>query len=99
MNARKIRRSTVAKTRYSKNQTEKKIKRKGNSAFTRICLLSNELADFLNTKYMRRHMLVKQMWAYFRENDLMDPKDRRKVLLNEPLQKIFGPKKSIVVSF
>lgn len=48
---------------------------------------------------MPRHIVVKEMWAYFRKNNLMDPKDRRKVLLNESLQKIFGVKKSILVSF
>uniref|UniRef100_A0A915DTB6 Uncharacterized protein n=1 Tax=Ditylenchus dipsaci TaxID=166011 RepID=A0A915DTB6_9BILA len=52
--------------------------RKGKSAFSRICVLSD---------------VVKAMWAYFREQDLLDPKDRRMVILNDALKKVFTGKR------
>ncbi|VDO43205.1 unnamed protein product [Onchocerca flexuosa] len=38
---------------------------------------------------MRRCDVIKAMWAYFRSNNLLDPKDKRYVLPDELLMKIF----------
>lgn len=83
----------VPKTRASraKKDPNDKSAKKGNSAFCRICVLSDELTNFFDGKrYLRRSDVVKGMWAYFKENDLMDPKDRRMVLLDDKLKTVFG---------
>lgn len=36
--------------------------------------------------------VVKKMWAYIRENDLQDPKDRRKIVCDELLHSLFRVK-------
>lgn len=60
-----------------------------------ICELSDDLSALTGIRYLRRCDVMKFMWAYFRLHNLFDPKDRRLVVLNEPLKKVFGnsPKK------
>ncbi|KAI1731596.1 SWIB/MDM2 domain-containing protein [Ditylenchus destructor] len=76
-----------------KTDPNKPNNRKGKSAFSRICVLSDDLTNMIGKRYMKRADVVKAMWAYFREHDLMDPKDRRMVILDEPLKKIFNGKR------
>ncbi|KAI6177208.1 SWIB/MDM2 domain-containing protein [Aphelenchoides bicaudatus] len=60
------------------------------TAFTKLCVLSDDLSALLNRKYMRRADVVKLMWEYFRKNNLLDPKDRRFVIFDEPMKAVFG---------
>uniref|UniRef100_A0A915PZI4 DM2 domain-containing protein n=1 Tax=Setaria digitata TaxID=48799 RepID=A0A915PZI4_9BILA len=53
------------------------------------CALTEDLAAVCGKRYMRRCDVIKAMWAYFRSNNLLDPKDKRYVLPDEPLMKIF----------
>ncbi|KAI1717940.1 SWIB/MDM2 domain-containing protein [Ditylenchus destructor] len=76
-----------------KTDPNKPNNRKGKSAFSRICVLSDDLTNIIGKRYMKRADVVKAMWAYFREHDLMDPKDRRMVILDEPLKTIFNGKR------
>jgi upstream activation factor subunit UAF30 len=34
--------------------------------------------------------VVKSMWEYIREHNLQNPQDKREVLLDAPLKRIFG---------
>ena len=45
-----------------------------NNGYTVVCALSEDLAAIVGKPYMQRSAVVKAMWAYFRENQLMDPK-------------------------
>ncbi|VDM49720.1 unnamed protein product [Toxocara canis] len=59
------------------------------TAYSVCCALTDDLAAIVGKQYMRRSEVVKAMWAYFRTNNLMDPKDKRYVLADEPLMKLF----------
>uniref|UniRef100_A0A914ZV90 DM2 domain-containing protein n=2 Tax=Parascaris TaxID=6254 RepID=A0A914ZV90_PARUN len=62
---------------------------KRKTAYSVCCALTDDLAAIVGKQYMRRSEVVKAMWAYFRSNNLMDPKDKRYVLADEPLMKLF----------
>ncbi|KHN72118.1 Upstream activation factor subunit UAF30 [Toxocara canis] len=62
---------------------------KRKTAYSVCCALTDDLAAIVGKQYMRRSEVVKAMWAYFRTNNLMDPKDKRYVLADEPLMKLF----------
>lgn len=66
---------------------------KKNTAFTRICVLSDELSSILDRKYMRRSDVVKAMWVYFKEHNMLDPKDKRFVLIDDRMRTVFGSKR------
>ncbi|KAL3091371.1 hypothetical protein niasHS_007164 [Heterodera schachtii] len=99
--------ATAVKRRRSANQSAPKKRtqktkdvdktgnRKRNSAFSKICLISAELSTLLGKQYMRRSDVVKEMWAYFRSNNLLDPKNKQFVILDEPLKRVFGQKTRI----
>ncbi|CAM9828000.1 unnamed protein product [Heterosigma akashiwo] len=67
-------------------------KKKG-SAFMKRMQLSSELASFMGTNFCPRTEVVKQMWAYIKENDLQNPRDKREILCDDQLQAIFKRKK------
>ena len=52
-------------------------------------ILSAEMQEFLGEKEMDRRMIVKAIWKYVKERDLQDPKNRRKIILDEKLGKVF----------
>lgn len=95
----KIKLRRAAQRPVQRRQKEKKerekggVKQKRETAFTRMCILSDELFDILNSRYMRRSQVVKAMWQYFREKNLIDPKNKRFVVPDEKTKAVFGAKK------
>ncbi|KAH3789301.1 uncharacterized protein LOC127840834 [Dreissena polymorpha] len=65
----------------------------GNSAYSRPCLLSADLAALMGTDKLARNEVVKKMWEIVKERKLQDPKDKRFMICDEQLQKIFGRKR------
>ncbi|XP_053406874.1 uncharacterized protein LOC123546569 [Mercenaria mercenaria] len=65
----------------------------GNSVYSRPCLLSPELAGVMGTDKLARNEIVKKMWEIVKERKLQDPKDKRFMLCDEQLQKVFGRKR------
>ncbi|KAG2482997.1 hypothetical protein HYH03_018122 [Edaphochlamys debaryana] len=53
------------------------------------CLLSEPLQAFLGVETMPRTQVVKKLWEYIKANNLQDPKDKRKILLDDKLKTIF----------
>ena len=49
-------------------------------------VLSKSRADFMQ---LSRPETVKRLWAYFREKELQDPKDRRQIRCDDALKAIF----------
>ncbi|KAG7599958.1 DEK C-terminal [Arabidopsis suecica] len=66
--------------------------KKRGGGFNKICQLSPQLEKFLGTSQLARTEVVKKMWAYIREHDLQDPKNRRNILCDESLHSLFRVK-------
>ncbi|TKR77033.1 hypothetical protein L596_018082 [Steinernema carpocapsae] len=93
----KRRRATAPKTRKTTKKPKDENAPKKRTAFTKICSLSDELTEMLGRRYMTRSDVVSCMWSYFRDNDLMDPKDKRMVRCDSKLKDLF--KKDKVLAF
>ena len=73
-----------------KNKRSKKQKETG---FTKPLKLSEDLEAIVGTNKAPRHEVVKQMWAYIKENDLQDPKNKQWAICDEKLEKVIGEKR------
>lgn len=52
-------------------------KKKAAGGFGKSLALSEELSDIVGVKEAPRHEVVKQVWAYIREHNLQDPKNKQ----------------------
>jgi len=62
-----------------------------------VVILSTELASFfeganLPHGEMGRAEVVKHLWAYFKAHNLQNPKNKRQIIPDEALARVFGPK-------
>jgi chromatin remodeling complex protein RSC6 len=65
-----------------------------NKALSKKLKPSQKLADVLgNTRPITRAEAVKELWDYFKKNDLQNPSNRREILADNKLQPLFGKKK------
>ncbi|CAO3699743.1 unnamed protein product [Rhizopus stolonifer] len=65
-------------------------KPKRNTGLNKPLILSSVLSDLLDgTKELSRPELVQQLWKYIKEHDLQDPSDRRFILCDEKLKRVF----------
>ncbi|KAG2306213.1 hypothetical protein Bca52824_025961 [Brassica carinata] len=75
-----------------KEERPVKAKKRGGGGFAKVCQLSPQLEKFIGASQLARTEVVKKMWAYIKEKDLQDPKDRRKILCDESLHSLFHVK-------
>lgn len=52
-------------------------------------VLSPAMQAFLNMERCPRTQVVKKLWEYIREHDLQDPKNRRRIVLDDKMKTIF----------
>lgn len=54
--------------------------------------LSDALVTFLGTgeSELSRAEVVKRIWGYIKDNNLQDPSDKRRIICDEKLHKLFG---------
>ncbi|CAO2813526.1 unnamed protein product [Amaranthus hypochondriacus] len=85
-------RSKKNKKRLKDEATKDKdtTKKKKANGFTKLCSLSTRLQEFFGVPEMARTEVVKNIWAYIKENDLQDPTNRRNIKCDEKLRSIFG---------
>ena len=80
---------------------EKKVKKTGKAAggarggITAPVQPSPELAEIIGKGKIPRSEVVSKMWEYIKKNDLQDPKDKRQIVADDKLLKVFGGKKSV----
>jgi upstream activation factor subunit UAF30 len=73
-------------------ETAKKEKtaRKPNAAFMKELTPSAELADVIGATPVARTQAVKLMWDYIKSNNLQNPANKRNILADTKLLKVFG---------
>ncbi|KAG2185474.1 hypothetical protein INT44_002265, partial [Umbelopsis vinacea] len=64
-------------------------KPKRNTGLNKPLILSPTLAAFTGVSELSRPEVVKKLWKYIKEKDLQDPTDRRYILCDVELKKIF----------
>jgi len=65
---------------------------KENSAFMKPLKVSPELAAVVGNGPLPRSEVVKKIWVYIKGKNLQDPKNRRNIIADEALKKVFGGK-------
>ena len=76
---------------------EKKKKKPAakNSKFMKPMKISEELAVIVGKGPMPRTEVTKKLWAYIKKKKLQDPENRRNIIADEHLGKVFGRKKVV----
>ena len=54
--------------------------------------ISTELAEVVGKGPMPRSEVVKALWVYIKKNNLQDPKNKRNIVADAALKKVFGGK-------
>ena len=65
---------------------------KTNSAFMKPLTVSAELAEVVGKGPMPRSEVVKKLWVYIKGKNLQDPKNKRNIVADANLKKVFGGK-------
>ena len=71
--------------------------RKMNPALLKPLNLSADLEAVTGKGPMPRSQVVKKMWEYIKKHDLQNPKNKRNILSDEKLAKVFGGKKEVTM--
>ena len=66
-----------------------------NPKFMKPMKISPELAAVVGKGPMPRTEVTKKIWAYIKRHKLQDKKNRRNIVPDEKLAKVFGSKKAI----
>lgn len=77
----------------TKTETESKPARKVNPALLKPLTPSKELAAIVGSAPLPRSQTVSKMWDYIKKNNLQNPANKREILADDKLEKIFGKKK------
>jgi len=82
---------TTSSLSSKKTPTIKVERRK--TSYNKELDLSDQLANVVGGNQMPRSEVVKRMWAYFKEHNLLDPHNKQYVNCDETLAKLFGRKR------
>lgn len=76
----------------TKKETTPKVKttRKANPAFMKALTPSASLADVIGATPVPRTEVVSKIWVYIKEHNLQNPANKRNILADEKLLKVFG---------
>ncbi len=66
-----------------------------NSKFMQPMKISSELAVVVGKGPMPRTEVTKKLWEYIKKHKNQDPKNRRNIIPDENLAKVFGTKKAV----
>ncbi len=68
---------------------------KPNSGLMKPMKISEDLAVVIGAGPMSRGEVVKKLWEYIKKNDLQDPSNKRDIIADVPLKKVFGGKAKV----
>ncbi|PCI40325.1 MAG: hypothetical protein COB53_01615 [Elusimicrobia bacterium] len=57
--------------------------------------ISDDLAEVVGAKPIPRTEVTKKLWVYIKKNKLQDPKNKRDIIADAALKKVFGGKKKV----
>lgn len=63
-----------------------------NPALSKPMQLSEDLEAVIGKGPMARSEVVKQIWVYIKKHDLQNPQNKRNILADDKLKKVFGGK-------
>ena len=66
-----------------------------NSAFMKPMKISADLAAVVGAGPMPRSEVVKKIWVYIKDKNLQNPKNKRNIVADENLKKVFGGKAEV----
>jgi chromatin remodeling complex protein RSC6 len=69
--------------------------KKKNSAFMQPVEISDDLAAVIGHGPLPRTEIIKKLWAYIKKNHCQDTKNKRNIIPDEKLAKVFGSKNPI----
>jgi len=69
--------------------------RKANPALLKPMTLSADLEAVVGKGPMSRGEVVKGIWVYIKKHDLQNPKNKRNIIADDKLLKVFGGKKEV----
>ncbi len=103
LNGHNLRRPKRAKTKRTRKTVKSEggegdgVVKKRETALTKPVKMSQELSEFLGNSsgMLPRTQIVKEVWVYIKQHELQNPQDRREVLCDERMEKVFGPKTTI----
>jgi chromatin remodeling complex protein RSC6 len=74
-------------------------KRQPNAKFMQPMKVSEALADVVGKGPMPRTEVTKKLWAYIKSHNLQDKANKRNIIPDDKLSKVFGGKKKAVNMF
>ena len=75
---------------HTETVKKEKTARKPNAAFMKTMTPSADLAAVIGTKAVARTEAVKLVWDYIKTNNLQNPANKRNILADAKLMKVFG---------
>jgi len=95
--AKKATKKAAPKAKATKKAAAPKAKkaktpRKPNAAFMKALTPSATLAEIVGNKPLPRTQVVSKIWDYIKKNNLQNPKNKRNILADDKLAKLFGKK-------
>ncbi len=71
--------------------------RTANPALLKPLGLSADLEAVVGSGPLARGQVVKKLWEYIKKHDLQNPKNKRNILADEKLKKVFGGKGEVTM--
>jgi upstream activation factor subunit UAF30 len=83
----------MAKSATKAASSKAKAPRKPNAALLKPLTPSPELAAVVGSAALPRTEVVSKVWDYIKANNLQNPENRREILVDDKLRKVFGKDK------
>jgi chromatin remodeling complex protein RSC6 len=68
-------------------------KKRLNPALMKPVQPSNDLAQIVGSTPMPRSEITKKVWEHIKKNNLQNPQNKREILADDKLERVFGTKK------
>jgi chromatin remodeling complex protein RSC6 len=81
--------------RFFKEKHMAKKATTGTSKFMQPMQISSELAEVVGKGPMPRTEVTKKLWAYIKKHNRQDPENKRNIIPDDKLAKVFGSKRAI----